>query len=159
MQIPEGVNVKIENGKMKVSGKHGEVERMLPQTIGVSSNGKEVEFKGEKMLVNTFQAHFRNAFKGVSEGYKRKLKIIFAHFPITLEIKGKDISIKNFLGEKQVRKANIVGNVKIEVKGQEVFVSGCSKDDVGATIGNIRTATKIRNKDGRVFQDGFYVIE
>ena len=67
--------------------------------------------------------------------------------------------IKNFLGEKQPRKTRIVGNTKLEVKGQEVTVSGCDKDAIGATIANLRTATKIKDKDPRVFQDGLYVIE
>jgi large subunit ribosomal protein L6 len=67
--------------------------------------------------------------------------------------------IKNFLGEKQPRKAKIVGQTKVEAKGQEMTVSGLSKEEVGQTIANLKSATRIRNRDSRVFQDGFYIIE
>ena len=76
-----------------------------------------------------------------------------------MEVKGKEMLIKNFLGEKQPRKAKIPGQTKVEVKGQEVTVTGLSKEDVGQTIANIRSATRIRNRDSRVFQDGFYIVE
>ncbi|MBI4399385.1 50S ribosomal protein L6, partial [Candidatus Micrarchaeota archaeon] len=81
------------------------------------------------------------------------------HFPISIEIKDKKLVIKNFLGEKQPRSAKIVGTTKIEVKGQEVTISGTSKDDVGQTVANLVNATRISDRDSRVFQDGLYIIE
>ena len=160
MDIPEGANVVIEQGKIKIAGKMGEVERALPKSVSIKKNGNALEISGDtKAMINTFEAHIKNAFLGVTQGYKIKMKSIHAHFPISVEVKGKDIAIKNFLGEKQSRKTKIVGNTKMEVKGQELTLSGPDKDAIGSTISNIRTATKIRDKDGRVFQDGFYIVE
>jgi len=88
-----------------------------------------------------------------------KLKIIYAHFPVSVEIKGKEIMIKNFIGEKQPRRARIMGSTKVESKGTEMNLSGNSKEDIGQTFANIKSATKIRNRDSRVFQDGFYLVE
>ena len=96
---------------------------------------------------------------GVVGGYSAKLKMLYSHFPISVEIKGKEILIKNFLGEKQPRRAKIMGQTKVESKGQEMSITGISKEEVGQTIANIKSATRIRKRDSRVFQDGFYVIE
>ena len=85
--------------------------------------------------------------------------MLYSHFPIAVEIKGREILVKNFLGEKQPRKVKIMGTTKVESKGQEMTITGISKEDVGQTIANIKSATRIRNRDSRVFQDGFYVIE
>lgn len=160
LEIPKDVQVKYENNLLLVKGKLGEVSRKIDLNTKVTIDAKGVTFTSNtKTLTNTYEAHLKNAFIGVSAGYKKKLKMIYAHFPMTIEIKGKDITIKNFLGEKQPRKATIRGNVKMEVKGQEVFLSGCDKEAIGATISNIRSALKIKYKDGRVFQDGLYVTE
>lgn len=160
MQISEGVSLDYQNNKLKAKGPKGEVSRDFPHTTQLKINGNDFTVSApNKALENTAYAHIKNMMVGVKDGFKTKMKMIFAHFPMTVEIKGKDMFIKNFLGEKQPRKAVIVGDVKIEVKGQEVFVSGSNIEFVGQTVANIRTATKIRFKDGRVFQDGIYPIE
>ena len=143
-----------------VSGAKGTLVRDFAHPdVKIAVKGDEVEVKGPLVMVNTVEAHLRNMAKGVTEGYAKKLKILFSHFPIAVEIKAKEVLIKNFLGEKQPRHAKIMGVTKVESKGQEMNISGPSKDDVGQTFANIKSATKIRNRDSRVFQDGFYEVE
>ncbi|MFH1447308.1 MAG: 50S ribosomal protein L6, partial [Candidatus Micrarchaeota archaeon] len=113
----------------------------------------------ESRVTNTIKAHITNMIIGVTEGYKHKMQIVYSHFPITLEIKGSIAVIKNFQGEKKPRRAKIVRETKVEVKGQDVLVSGIDKEDVGQTISNLITATKIKNRDSRIFQDGIYHVE
>ena len=122
LEIPQDVQVKYENNLLSVKGKLGEVIRKIDLNTQVTLDSKSVTFASKpKLLTYTHEAHLKNAFLGVTVGYKKKLKMIYAHFPMTIEIKGKDIAIKNFLGEKQPRKAIIRGNVKMEVKGQRSF--------------------------------------
>jgi len=160
MKITEGAKVTVEGGKVTVSGAKGTLVRDFSHQ-GVKYEMKNGEFSatGEKMFVNTVEAHVKNMSEGVVNGYSRKLKTLFSHFPISAEVKGKIILIKNFLGEKQPRKAKILGQTKVEIKGQEMTISGPSKEEVGQTIANIKSATRIRNRDSRVFQDGFYPVE
>ena len=160
MKIIEGAKVSVEGGKVTVSGAKGTLVRDFGHPE-VKFGMKDGEFSasGQLALANTIEAHVRNMAHGVVNGYSKKLKILFSHFPISVEVKGKEMLIKNFLGEKQPRKAKIPGQTKVEVKGQEVTVTGLSKEDVGQTIANIRSATRIRNRDSRVFQDGFYPVE
>ena len=61
--------------------------------------------------------------------------------------------------EKTPRKAKILGDTKVEVKGQEVIVSGSNKEDTGQTAANIETACRLNKYDRRIFQDGIYIQE
>lgn len=67
--------------------------------------------------------------------------------------------IQNFLGERYPRKAEILETVKVEVKGEIITVTGIDKEKVGQTAANIERATKVKNRDIRVFQDGIYIVK
>lgn len=121
--------------------------------------GKEEGAKLESDILNSVSAHIRNMCEGAKNGYTKKMQVIYAHFPISIEAKGSVLNIKNFLGEKRNREAKIIGATKVEVKGQNVTITGPNKEDVGQTVSNIKTATKIRQRDSRIFQDGLYITE
>ena len=166
VKIPEGIKVEVSGNKVKVSGPKGELEKsfVIPKDVKVEiSEGKvrvfsENEKRKIKAIVGTIAAHIRNMIEGVTNGYVYKLKIIYSHFPITVKVEGDRVIIQNFLGERKPREAKIVGNVKVEVKGQEIIVSGIDIDAVGQTAGNIEQATRIVGKDRRVFQDGIFIV-
>ena len=159
MKIPEGAKISVAGNKVTVSGAKGSLTRDFAHPdVKIAMKGDEVEVSAPLVMQNTVEAHIMNMAVGVKDGYHKKIKILFSHFPIAVEIKGREMLIKNFLGEKQPRRVRIMGDVKVEVKGQEVTITGISKDDVGQTFANIKSATKIRNRDSRVFQDGFYEI-
>ena len=109
-----------------------------------------------KSALCTAEAHVRNMIRGLATPYSKKLSLVYAHFPVAVEVRGSEVLIKNFLGEKLARKAKIAGKTKVKVTGQDITVEGPSKDDVGQTANNIAKATRITNKDIRVFQDGIY---
>ena len=160
MDIPGGVTITIEGSLVKAKGPKGESQKQFRvRNVSIKSDGKKVDVEcADPTVKGTVEAHIRNLVKGVQEGYVRKMKMIYAHFPFTLETKGDTLLVKNMLGEKLPRRFKIIGKTKIEVKGQEVTISGPSKDDVGQTIANMKTALKIREKDPRVFQDGIYEV-
>jgi len=159
MKIPEGTKISAEGSKVTVSGAKGTLVRDFAHPdVKIAIKGGEVAVSAPLVMLNTVEAHIRNMAVGVTIGYHKKIKILFSHFPITVELKGREMLVKNFLGEKQPRRLRIMGDVKVEAKGQELTISGISKDDVGQTFANIKSATKIRNRDSRVFQDGFYEV-
>lgn len=157
IEIPEGINASLNGLTVTISGPKGKVVQLLP--LSTKIEGKKIMLApASKEITNTAYALINSAFKGVKEGYTKKMKMIFAHFPMTLEIKGKSINIKNFLGEKMPRVANIVGDTQVKPEKESVTLSGPDKHDVGQTMANIKTATKIKQKDPRTFQDGLYEI-
>jgi len=99
--------------------------------------------------------------RGVTSGYTYKLKIVYAHFPMTVKVQEKEgrITIDNFTGEKTPRVAKIIGPTKVKVAGDEIHVQGTNLRDVSQTAANIQSATRIKDKDQRVFLDGIYVFE
>ena len=95
---------------------------------------------------------------GVTTGYAIKLTTVYSHFPITVEVKGSEVHIKNFLGEKSDRIAKIQGATKVTASKQDLTVTGMDKEDVGQTAANIHQATRIVGRDNRRFQDGIYLV-
>ncbi len=166
IEVPEKVQVKIEDGIVKVKGPQGEVQkRLVHPRVKLEVKGKhvivtsEMPRKREKALVGTYGAHVRNMLVGVTTGFEYKMKIVYAHFPIKTAVKGDTFTIENFLGEKHPRKTSILGSTKVQVKGDQVVLNGPNLEDVGQTAANIEKATKIKGFDPRVFQDGIYITE
>jgi large subunit ribosomal protein L6 len=166
IKIPDGINISIENHVVNVKGEKGSISKLLSHPrikIDVKANTVKLSFSNashrrEKALMGTFAAHIRNMIKGVSEGFEYKMKTVYSHFPIKTNVEGEHFIIHNFLGERAPRKAKILDQVKVEVNGDNVTVSGIDKEKVGQTVANIERATKISNRDIRVFQDGVYLV-
>ncbi len=171
VEIPEDVNIEISgdsvNGyEIKVRGPKGENSKFLrfrgvciEKTDGkvrVYTNEKKTKIKA---MVGTYASHINNLIKGVREGFEYKLKILYSHFPMKVRVEGDEVVIENFLGEKHPRRAKIFGRAEVKVVGNEIIVSGIDKEECGQTAANIEQATKKKNLDIRVFQDGIYIIE
>jgi len=161
-EITNGAVVELvgANGSIvKVKGSKGELEKNFGLNIELKKDGNKIKVSAkEKAMLNTIRGIINNMAVGVQEGYTRKMKVNYAHFPMSLEIKGNIVFIKNFIGEKHPRKSKIVGEVKVSIKGQEVTITGLDKEHVSQTVANLRMATKIKDKDPRIFQDGIYPI-
>ena len=165
IEIPKDVNISIDGNKIIVEGQKGKLERILYHPdIEIKKEDNKIIVKAElprrkeKALVGTFAAHIKNMIKGVSEGFTYKMKIVYSHFPIKASVKGDEFIIENFLGEKSPRKAKLFGNVKVTIKGSDVIIEGINREEVGQTAANIERATRVKDKDVRVFQDGIYIV-
>lgn len=103
---------------------------------------------------------------GVTKGFKYKMRFCYAHFPINVTCvkeNNKDVvEIRNFLGEKQVRRVHLLDGVTYvrtaDVKDQ-IEISGNDISKVSLSAAQISQATNVRNKDIRKFLDGIYVSE
>ena len=164
IEIPDGVEVKIEKNLVNVKGSEGELKREFNfRELNVKVVGNEIIIshkkatKREKKEMNTFAAHLRNMIKGVNETFVYTLKICFSHFPFTVELKDNEAIIKNFLGEKISRKANIPKGANVEIKGQDITITALDKEVVGQAAANFEKATRITGRDRRVFQDGIFI--
>ncbi len=166
VELPDGVEVKVSGQTVEVSGKKGKLTRTFDTAnMRIAAEGRSLSAevpsvrRKDKAAVGTFRAHLQNMVKGVSEGYVYKLRVVFSHFPITVKVEGKRVTINNFLGERSPRSADIVGDVTVEVSGETVLVKGINKDDVGQTAYNIEQATIVKYRDRKTFQDGCYIVE
>jgi len=166
IRIPNGVEVHVEGRVVTVKGEKGTLTRDFsdaPVSIQNENGLIKVQTywprKREVAQVGTVCSLIENMITGVTKGFTYKLKIVFAHFPISVKMKGNMVSIENFTGERSPRWARIMGGVKISVKGDDVIVQGINLEDVSQTATNIERATKVKSKDPRVFLDGIFVYE
>ena len=166
IQVPEGVTINIEGKKVTVKGAKGTLKRdfsFIP--ISISADGDTIRVwaewprKKEAALIGTIYSHVKNMISGVKKGFTYKIKIVFSHFPISVKVQGKLVSIENFTGERRARNAKILGDVKVKVEAEDVVVQGLNLEDVSQTAANIEQITKVKRKDPRIFLDGLYVYE
>ncbi|ADZ09042.1 ribosomal protein L6P [Methanobacterium lacus] len=163
--IPEGITVTVDEA-VTIKGSKGTLTRNFNNkkaiTISVEGDNVVVEArfpkKKEKAMLGTIRSHINNMIIGLTDGFSYKMKIVYAHFPMTVKKTGDKITIENFLGERHPRSAKIVGDADVKIKGDEVIVSGINKEHVGQTMANMEQATKIKGRDPRVFQDGIYLV-
>ena len=165
-ELPESVTARLDADLLIIKGPLGECKKDFSKIkTQVLHNGNKIIIQslGKKKfdisVANTVRSIIRNMIKGVTEGFTYKLKIVFAHFPISVKAKDNNVIIENFYGERSPRIAKIVGDCKVMFEGDDVIVKGVSLEDVGQTAANIEQATKVKKKDQRVFLDGIYVYE
>jgi len=171
VKIPEGVEVQVEGNPVsgytvRAVGPLGENSKFLKfRDVFIEKTEEGIRIytsvakTKHKAIVGTYAAHINNLIKGVVQGFEYRLKVFYAHFPVKLRVSGNEVIIENFLGETTPRKAKIVGNAKVEIRGQEIIVRGVDIEECGQTAANLERATRIRNKDRRVFQDGIYIVK
>merc|ERR1712020_252679 len=157
------VTVKGTRGTLVKSFKHLAVDISMPdkKTVRVE---KWFGRKKELAAVRTVCSHITNMINGVTKGYLYKMRAVYAHFPINCAISegGTLIEVRNFLGEKFIRKVRMHDGVTVEnSKGQkdELIVQGNSVGAVSQSAALIQQSTTVKRKDIRKFLDGMYVSE
>jgi len=165
IEIPERVEAEIDKNKLILKGKEGENSKEFNLgKINLEKKDKKIILscekttKREKRMINTYTAHIKNMINGVQKKFEYKLKICSSHFPMTVKIEGNQALIKNFLGEKVDRHSVILPGVNVKVEKEIITITSVEKELAGQTAANFETATKIRNRDRRIFQDGIYII-
>lgn len=164
--ISENIEIILDDKIATVKGPKGELKKDFSHSV-VNIYKKENKIiidyylprKKERAQVGTIASHIKNMIKGVTEGFIYKMKTVYSHFPFTVKVDKvkREVLIENFLGERAPRKAKIVGNAKVTVKNDTVLIEGIDIEEVGQTTANIQRATRIKNKDPRIFMDGIYV--
>mgnify|MGYP001212638558 FL=1 len=164
--IPEGVTITQKKHMLTFMGPLGKTHksfRTIPVNIEIVENKlllKTIDFKKrDYAILHTARSIIRNICEGLIKGYTIKMKVVFAHFPVTVKVDNKKIIIENFQGERAPRITHIVGNTKVIPKGEDVILTGEVWTDITQTAANIELKTKVKNKDHRVFLDGIYVYD
>lgn len=164
VEIPAGAQVEISGSEVRVSGAGRSGARHFRSTdVQVKRNGQKIEVRaasGRRNILSEAKStatHIRNMLRGLAEPYEYKLEIVYSHFPINATVKGQYVEINNVGGAKHPKKANIVGDTKVEIKGKDITVKGHDKEATGQTAANMEQRTRIKGKDMRVFHDGIYI--
>ncbi|XP_042482890.1 60S ribosomal protein L9 [Macadamia integrifolia] len=176
MDIPEGVKIKVKAKMIEVEGPRGKLTRnfkhlnldfqLIKDESGKQKLKIEAWFGSRKTTaaIRTAISHVQNLIKGVTKGYRYKMRFVYAHFPINASITNgnKSIEIRNFLGEKKVRKVDMLEGVSIvrsEKVKDELVLDGNDIELVSRSAALINQKCHVKNKDIRKFLDGIYVSE
>ena len=174
LEVPEGVTVNIKSRVVKVTGPRGSLTKNLKH-IDVTFNKlnknqvRITVHNGDRKHVaalRTVNSLISNLITGVTKGYKYKMRYVYAHFPINVNVIENDgakyIEIRNFLGDKKVRQVPVREGVSVEFSANqkdEIVLSGNSVENVSQNAADIQQICRVRNKDIRKFLDGIYVSE
>ncbi|KAG5938411.1 hypothetical protein E4U60_001379 [Claviceps pazoutovae] len=176
LEIPTGVKVAIKTRIVTVEGPRGKLVKDLghlavnfghPQKNTISI---EIHHGNRKNVatLRTVRSIISNMVVGVTKGFKYKMRYVYAHFPINVNLDQNketglwEVEIRNFIGEKIVRRVVMQQGVDVELsktQKDELVLSGNSLENVSQSAADIQQICKVRNKDIRKFLDGLYVSE
>jgi len=172
LAIPKGVELHVSKRHVRVKGPRGVLKRNfshLAIDLVLSADKRTLTAElwfGDRLkiaCIRTVLSHINNMITGVTRGYLFKMRMVYAHFPISvsLEKKGKEVQLRNFLGEKIVRVIDMIGDTvcarSTDGTKDEIIISGNDLDAVSQSAANIQQSTRVKDKDIRKFLDGVYV--
>lgn len=107
------MTVKVAARVVTVTGKRGTIVREFKHLDLDVQHLKEAKklrvdlwFGNRKQLacIRTICSHIENMITGVTIGFTYKMKFVYSHFPINVAVTNNMVEIRNFMGEKRVRK-------------------------------------------------------
>ena len=139
LEIPAGVEVKVEDGYITVKGPKGELAMKLADHISVKVDGNTLEVLREndnhKAMHGTMNALINNMIKGVHEGYTKELEIVGVGYRFSQ--KGNVLVIN--AGYSNPVEVQIPEGLSIELPSNtELTIKGIEKDKVGEFAAKVR---------------------
>ena len=140
IEIPQGVEVKVNANKVVIKGPKGELQKEVRPEIGVEAKeGKifvsfNIKTKKTKAFWGLTRALLQNLIKGVNEGYEKKLGIEGLGFRALLE--GDDLVL--YVGLSHPIKVKAPQGINFLVEKNIITVSGIDKEIVSQTAAKIR---------------------
>ena len=144
IQIPEGVEVKIEDQKVTVKGPKGELTCEVASEILVEKKDNQLQLSPKKKTKKTralwglWRALLQNAVIGVSSGFEKKLEIVGVGY--RAEMRGDKLILN--VGYSHPVEFPLPADVKAQVEGNIITVSGIDKQRVGEIAAQIRKVRK-----------------
>lgn len=144
IEIPEGVEVKIENNTVHVKGPKGELSKTFSEKMKINLDDKVITVEREddkesRSLHGTTRSLIQNMVIGVSQGFQKELEIIGVGY--RAQKQGNKLVVN--AGYSHPVEIEPEENIEIEVpKNTEIIVKGIDKERVGAVAANIRAIRK-----------------
>ncbi|OGM95948.1 MAG: 50S ribosomal protein L6 [Candidatus Yanofskybacteria bacterium RIFCSPHIGHO2_02_FULL_38_22b] len=143
IQVPKGVEVKINGNSVALKGSKGELKKDFDQTIDISMNGDEIvlklkkETKDKKILAlwGLTRSLIANMIIGVAEGFEKGLE--FEGVGYKANVKGNDLELN--LGYSHPITIKASSGISFKVEKNTIKVMGIDKELVGHVAALIRS--------------------
>jgi large subunit ribosomal protein L6 len=138
IQIPGGVEFKLNGQHLMVKGKKGEFSCTLDKAVNVETDGKLVHIKAKKArhpMVGTTTKMIANMIHGVSEGFERKLQLVGVGY--RAKVQGNILELS--LGFSNPVQYTVPKGITVEVPtNTEIVIKGADPQVVGEIAAKIR---------------------
>lgn len=146
IKISEGVSVDLSQDKIKVKGPKGELQRVIPQEIGIEVKDGEMnvirksESQKSRELHGLIRTLLFNMIMGVSEGFEKRLKMVGVGYKSQAEGTKKLTISVGYSHPVEIEAPEGI-DFKVE-KNTIIIVSGIDKELVGRLAAKIRDIRK-----------------
>jgi len=142
VEIPSGVDVKIDGSNVKIKGPKGEMEFSFSPVIaielaeGVVNITRPSDARDMRSLHGTTRALIQNMVTGVTDGYMKELQLVGVGYRANLQ--GSNLVIN--VGYSHPVEVEPPTGITFEVgeRNQQIFISGIDKQQVGQIAADIR---------------------
>jgi large subunit ribosomal protein L6 len=139
--LPQGVKVRMEEGKLKVTGPQGSLEQLMPPRVNINIGTTEirVEPQDDSRLTRSYWGLARtltaNMVLGVSDGFTRVLELVGTGYKV--ESKGDTLifSVGYSVPVEFPLPKGITAKVE---KANRIELKGADKEELGQTVAVIR---------------------
>ena len=161
IEVPAGVNVTIEPGRVSVSGPLGSLQQVVPQRMAIAHEDgvivvtRPTERGEDRALHGLTRTIIANMVEGVTNGFEKKLEIQGVGYRAAL--KGSDLELSVGYSHPVTIKPRT--GISFEVpQPTQIIVKGHDKQQVGQTAAEIRKVRPPEPYKGKgIRYDGEYV--
>jgi len=141
IEIPQGVEVKLEGLEVSVKGPKGSLTRNISDAMSINIEENQItierpnDHKENRSLHGTTRSLISNMIEGVSKGFQKELEIIGVGYRAQLQ--GSKLVVG--AGYSHPVELEAEENIEFEVpKNTEIIIKGIDKERVGAVAAFIR---------------------
>src|SRR5690625_4127053 len=145
IEIPEGVEVKLDGNKVSVKGPKGELSKEIHQDIVVKLEDnvltleRSSDLKEHRSLHGTSRTMIANMVEGVTKGFEKSLEITGVGY--RAQMQGNKLVVN--AGYSHPVEIGPIEGIEIECPSNtRIVVKGIDKEKVGAVAANIRAIRK-----------------
>ena len=151
IQIPDNVEIKINNNLIIVKGPKGELTQKLHPDIGLETKDKELSVKSKgnekesAAIWGTHQAIIYNMIKGVTSGFEKRLS--FEGVGYRAAVNGNKLVLS--LGFSHPVEIEAPKGIEFKTEKNIIIISGSDKHLVGQVAAKIRLKRKVEPYKGK----------
>lgn len=145
IDIPEKVDVKINDNNVTVKGPKGELTKDFSPRISISVEDNKIivdrpsDEKQDRSLHGLTRSMITSMIEGVTEGFEKKLEMVGVGY--NAKVKGKDLELE--VGYSHPVTIKATENIEFSVeKNTNITVKGIDKQQVGEMAAKIRAVRK-----------------